>query len=109
MQLNIIGDRIKTARKEKGLSHKQLAEKLNIAQSTISMYENGHREPDYKTLRKIAESLDVHPSYFFLDNEGEKLDLLEVLRGKKLTWGDQELTEEEKQRALEMMRILLNK
>jgi repressor LexA len=37
-----------------------LASKLGIAKSTISMYENGKREPDYETLELIADFFNVN-------------------------------------------------
>lgn len=49
--------------KELRLSHKMtqqaLAEKLGIAKSTVSMYENGKRQPDFETLEAIADLFNV--------------------------------------------------
>ena len=51
--------RIKEIRKSKKVTAKQIADHVNVAESTMSLYENGKREPDYITLLKIAEFLDV--------------------------------------------------
>lgn len=51
--------RIKEIRKSQRITAKQLADYVNVAESTMSLYENGKREPDYKTLVKIAEFLNV--------------------------------------------------
>ena len=51
--------RIKELRKAKKLTAKQLAEYIQVAESTMSLYESGKREPDFKTLLRIAEKLDT--------------------------------------------------
>jgi len=51
--------RIKEIRINKSIKQKKIAQDLNIPQNTFSQYENGHREPDNRTLVKIAEYLHV--------------------------------------------------
>ena len=51
--------RIKEIRKRKKITAKEIADHVNVAESTMSLYENGKREPDYNTLLKIADFLDV--------------------------------------------------
>lgn len=53
----------KYLRSEIGLSQKQIASLLNISQQSYSDYENGKTEPDFKTLLKIAEILNVSTDY----------------------------------------------
>ena len=48
---------LKTLRRAKGLTQEELAKALKISRSTIGMYENGSREPDYETLELIADFL----------------------------------------------------
>ncbi len=48
-------DMLKFFRMREHLSQSELAEKLGIAPSTISMYEVGKREPDFETEEKIAD------------------------------------------------------
>ena len=48
---NTLNERIKSARKYRGLSQKDLATKINVSQARISEYENGTREP--KTIRLL--------------------------------------------------------
>lgn len=45
------------------LSQQELADKLGIAKSTVSMYENGRREPDLETLEQIADLFNVDMDY----------------------------------------------
>ena len=51
--------RIKEYRRARGLTAKQLAERVGVAESTMSLYENGKREPDFETLMRIAAALDA--------------------------------------------------
>lgn len=55
--------RIKETRKALKITAKQLATMVNVAESTMSLYENGKREPDYETLKKIADCLNVSIDY----------------------------------------------
>lgn len=55
--------RLKELRKEKGISQLKLAMDLNMNQNSISRYESGVREADYKTLIAIAEYFDVSIDY----------------------------------------------
>lgn len=55
----MFSEQLKKIRKENKLTQKELAEQLNIAQSTIAMYENGKREPDAANLQKIADHFKV--------------------------------------------------
>jgi len=54
-----IGERIKEARKRKGLKQKELAEMLEVSNGAIPQWENGKRNPKLETIRKIASALDV--------------------------------------------------
>jgi len=49
------GKILRYLRKKAGLSQKQIAEKLNIVQSTYAGYENGHHEPIIDFLIQLAE------------------------------------------------------
>lgn len=52
-------ENLKLAREQKGLSQKDVAEKIGVAKSTYSLYESGNREPNVQTIKKIADVLDV--------------------------------------------------
>ena len=58
--MNNFSDMLKYLRKREGLTQQELAKKLDISKSTVSMYENGNREPDLE----IAKSIDVSPQTF---------------------------------------------
>ena len=52
-------ENLKLAREQKGLSQKDVAEKVGVAKSTYSLYESGNREPNVQTIKKLANVLDV--------------------------------------------------
>ena len=54
---------LKSLRKANGLTQDELAKILKISRSTIGMYENGSREPDYETLEAIADHFNVDIDY----------------------------------------------
>lgn len=54
-----IGERIKEARKSKGLTQEDLAKLLGVTFAMIGQYERGERNPKMETLQKIALALDV--------------------------------------------------
>ncbi|MBC8059304.1 MAG: helix-turn-helix transcriptional regulator [Clostridiaceae bacterium] len=54
-----LSENIKKYRKEKKVTQKELAKKLNKSESTIQKYESGSVTPDIKTLTDIAEILGV--------------------------------------------------
>jgi len=58
-------DVLKKLRNSYNLSQGQLADKLNISKSTISMYELGNRSPDMEMLRQIADFFNVDINYLF--------------------------------------------
>ena len=53
----------KSLRQAQGYSQTDLADALDISRSSISMYENGNREPDFETLEKIADFFHVDTDY----------------------------------------------
>jgi len=55
--------KLKHLRNQKGISQLKLAMDLDLNQNSISRYESGEREADYKTLIKIADYFDVSVDY----------------------------------------------
>lgn len=88
--------KIKELRINSGLTQQELAKKLNCSQSTITMWENGKRQPDIETLEVIADLFNVDMNFLvgtsdnttmILDsNQFELLSLFDQLNdsGKKL-------------------------
>ena len=59
MDLSKHGQLLRTLRKEKGLTQKELAEKLGIVPKTVSKWETGHGFPDVAMLSALADILGV--------------------------------------------------
>lgn len=87
--------RIKEICAEKGISIKDLAEKMNIKAPTLSTQINGN--PTLETLYKIADALEVHITELFepptnikvnVEFEGESIritekDIVELIKQKR--------------------------
>lgn len=74
MELENLGRIIKSYRKKKGLTMKELAEIVEVSQATISLVENGKREMSDELLTKIISALDIPSEEFdkaalFIDKE----------------------------------------
>ncbi len=63
------GDRLKLLREKAGLTQKFVAEKIGVKNNTLSSYESAKRQPDYETLRKLADLYEVHIDYIITGNE----------------------------------------
>ena len=56
---------IKDRRHKLGLTQKQLAEKLDVSDKSVSKWERGESMPDISLLSQIALVLDVSIDYLF--------------------------------------------
>lgn len=52
--------RLRELRKERGLTQAELAKELELAKSSISMYENGKRKPSFEVLETFADFFNVN-------------------------------------------------
>ncbi|GEM_PF-3562607 len=69
-----VGQRIRKARKEAGISQERLADKLGLSgNNVISRWENGIGSISVEQLAKIADLTHRPISYFFGEEGGEKL------------------------------------
>lgn len=80
------GDKLRTLIEEKNITQKELATKLNIAPSTVSSYVQNTREPDFETLKVLADFFQVTTDYFLgyrpnnSKTTSQEDDLLRVFR-----------------------------
>ena len=61
--MKMFNERLKEVRLESGLNQKQTAIKLEISTTCYAGYEQGYRQPDLKTLKKICQLFDVSADY----------------------------------------------
>lgn len=57
------GERLRSLREEKKMTQKELAKLFKIAESTVSMYERGEREPSFELVNKLANFFSVSTDY----------------------------------------------
>ena len=60
-----VGDRIKAARKLKGLTQKQVATIFHMTQQQYSRFENGVFELNYQQIVDVCKLLDTTPNELF--------------------------------------------
>lgn len=72
-----MNNRIRDLRKEHKMTMKELGVHLGLAESTISQYETGKREPDNETLLRIGELFGVSVGYI-LGAENSPLSFFDI-------------------------------
>lgn len=60
----VIGNAIKQARSERGISQGALARALSIDQASVSAWETGRNLPSVERLRQVEQALDSTPGEF---------------------------------------------
>jgi ribosome-binding protein aMBF1 (putative translation factor) len=68
-----IGRRLRARRTSRGISERELSEKLGIDHNDLRAYERGETRVNASLLLRIAKILDVRPDYFFQDYTAEEL------------------------------------
>ena len=68
MKKLVMGDRIREARKAKGLTQEQLAEALELSVEFVGHIERGSKKPSIDVFKKIIEVLDVSADYLLRDS-----------------------------------------
>lgn len=66
--------RLKELRKAKKISQLKLALDLNMNQNSISRYETGEHQADYKTLIAFADYFDVSVDYLLERTDNPKIN-----------------------------------
>ena len=66
--------RLKELRKQRRLSQIKVSMDLNMNQNSLSRYETGSREADYKTLILLADYYDVSIDYMLGRTENPKMN-----------------------------------
>lgn len=77
---NILGERLKTCRKNHDMTQQEVADKLGVTSASISSWESGARRPDFEMLDNLSKLYDVSFDYLFgrintvVANSNETLD-----------------------------------
>jgi transcriptional regulator with XRE-family HTH domain len=92
----MLSTRLIELRNKKGITQTELAKILNIRQNTYSQYETKNRQPDYETLKKIADYYQVSIDYL-LEHEKKQNKLIEIINM---------LNEEQKEKLLNVCKAI---
>lgn len=69
-----IGEKIKQARMQRGVSQRELAKRLYVTPPTLAHWESGVRKPKKETLERIASALGMQAEDIMQESEVDKLD-----------------------------------
>lgn len=78
-----IGTRLRELRKDRRLSIQQLADRVGLSIAMISQIERGLSTPSLRSLRLLAEALNVPVSWFFASSKGHSESRHIVRRGQR--------------------------
>jgi transcriptional regulator with XRE-family HTH domain len=78
------GNRLRTARKDRGLTLEQLAAVCNTSETVLRNYEKARKSPNVEMLLRVCEALKVSPDYLLQDELSfnpyeDKLELYEAM------------------------------
>lgn len=79
-------NRIAALRKERKLSQKELGTIIGVAQNTICNWENGKREPDYESLKKLAFFFDCSTDYLLGTVSFGRTFVADIKTDKEIDW-----------------------
>jgi transcriptional regulator with XRE-family HTH domain len=95
--------RLKIAMQYRGCSGRKLCEMIGAHRSTVSQYLNSICEPKQDRLIAIAKSLNVSPEWL----AGQEVSMLNSPKYERIVSILKNLTEEELDRVLQMLRVML--
>lgn len=71
-----VGEKIKEARRQCGLSQQQLAEKMLVSRSAVAKWEAGNGLPDVDNVKALAQLLNVSIDYLLGEGEAAETTVL---------------------------------
>lgn len=96
------GDRLRQILEERGIKQKEIAIDLHIAPNTMGNYVRNEREPDYATLKRIAQHLHVSTDFLL----GTHLDEAKDERENELLLLYRALDTDQKSLLIEQAKLL---
>lgn len=104
MDLKAIGTRIKKARESNHLTQEQLAEKVNLSSTHISVVERGIKAPKLETFVDIANALGVTSDFLLMDvlDDSQQITAISIEISEYL----KDLPLKEQKRILKIIQIL---
>lgn len=71
-----LGEKLKSARKDAGLTQEQLAEKLLVSRQAITKWESDKGMPDIENLKRLVKLLNISIDYLLDDGESINLSVI---------------------------------
>lgn len=96
---------LKKLRDIKGISQQALAEALGVSQGAVGLWESGKREPNYKTLIRIADYFGVSVG-FLLGTEKTQKNTPDSLSANQQTKSDGNNVKNEDERITEILSVM---
>lgn len=81
-KLKFLGDRIRSARKDCGLTQQALADQADLAVKTIQDVERGRKNTTYETLCQLIERLGISPNSLFPSQMSPEDEAIQHFIGK---------------------------
>ena len=75
-----LATKLKQARKDRGLSQKEMGTALKLSDKAVSAYEVGRAVPSIDTLREVSK-VTYKPLSYFIDEDSEEQELEAKLHG----------------------------
>lgn len=84
--MNIIAENITRRRKELNMTQRELADKLNVSDKTVSRWETGKQIPDALLMPELAKSLNMGLDELYgINRNTEEIPLEEPIQEGKVT------------------------
>ncbi|UFJ42027.1 helix-turn-helix domain-containing protein [Brevibacillus humidisoli] len=106
--MSTFGERVAKLRTEKKMSQAELASHLQLAKSTLAMYETDKREPGFETIQRIADFFQVTTDYLLLGRESTRSEEMSPRNQLEhiFFYELDKLSDEDKHKALEHIKYL---
>ena len=102
--------RLRNLRIHAEMTQEQTAQKLGLTQATYSRYESGMNEPDLETLKNISRLFDCSIDFLLecdeSDNSATPIELLSLIQNGIFTINGEFLTKKEREKLLNVIKIL---
>lgn len=110
-------ERLRSLRTKKGLTQKEVADRLGISESAYGYYEQGRRQPPQESYAVLADLFDVSLDYLLLGKATARSASVSTEEAEFLQWVDENLEdaffydfhkspEEQKKQFMETMKAL---
>ncbi|MFD0768831.1 helix-turn-helix domain-containing protein [Bacillus sp. CGMCC 1.60114] len=107
-----IGERLKFLRNRRGWTIQETAAKVEISDSTYGGYETDYRKPNLEILCRLANVFNSTTDFILgrtEDPNGLDLDVKDILEHGKLNWDGRELNEEEAEKVMALLQIVMQR